>query len=334
MKCFKGILHIVVLLLSLSTLSCRNEAAAVQQQENKAKSAASEPSANPAINIPAFSADSAFKRICEQCDFGARVPNSAAHVNCAKYLGDKLAEYGAEVEIQTFSATAFDGKVLAGKNVIGCFSPEKGRRIILFSHWDSRPFCDQDEPQYRDIPVMGANDGASGVGVILEIARLINLQKPNVGVDIVFLDAEDYGDATGESSDSWCLGSQYWGRHPHYKKKPIYGILLDMVGGEHPYFGIDAATAQYAGNEAGKVWSIANSLGYREYFQPRTTSRLIDDHVYINQFTGIPTIDIIDFNPNKGFPDVWHTHNDTPENISKSTLDMVGKTLIQLIYRE
>lgn len=330
MRNFKDILLYCFLLLPLVTSSCRNETVVAQSNEKKEKSSA----ATPAIKVPAFSADSTYKYICEQCNFGARVPNSTAHTNCAKYLSDQLIRFGAEVQIQEFKATAYDGNKLNGKNVIGCFSPEKGKRIILFSHWDSRPFCDQDEPQHHTTPVMGANDGASGVGIILEIARLINNQKPNVGVDVVFLDAEDYGDAIGDTKDSWCLGSQYWAKNPHYKSKPIYGILLDMVGGEDPYFGMDYTTSQYAGAQAGKVWSIANALGYSEQFQQRLTSQLIDDHVYINRLTGIPTIDIIDFNTERGFPDVWHTHNDTPENISKKTLNIVGTTLTNLIYRE
>lgn len=327
--------HKSLLLFSLSIatllpLSCRKEVTTSPAVEKKIETV-------PVVqcaNIPEFSADSAYLYVREQCDFGARVPNSDAHEKCASYLKNKLANYGAEVEMQHFSTTAFDGTKINGTNIIGSFAPEKGRRIILFSHWDSRPFCDQDDSQFRSTPVMGANDGASGVAVILEIARQIQQQQPNIGVDMVFLDAEDYGDANGESEDSWCLGSQYWANHPHYKKKPTYGILLDMVGADHPHFGVDVTSSRFAGETVQKIWNIANALGYKEYFQQRMTSQLIDDHVYINHIAGIPTVDIIDFNTQRGFPETWHTHNDTPENISKSTLNMVGKTLINLIYRE
>lgn len=324
-------ISLFALLLSTTTQSCRKETPVTVETEKKVETkAVAETQAIPV----AFSADSAYQYVCGQCEFGARVPNSEAHKKCAKYLKEKLSSFGAEVQMQTFTATAFDGNKLNATNIIGSFFPEKERRIVLFSHWDSRPFCDQDYKEFQKQPVMGANDGASGVGVLLEIARHFQGKAPNVGVDIVFLDAEDYGDPHGETADSWCLGSQYWAKHPTYHKKPAFGVLLDMVGGDQPYFGIDFTTAQYATDIATQTWRIANSLGYSSSFQYQTTSQLIDDHVYINEIAGIPTIDIIDFDTRRGFPATWHTHLDTPENISKQSLDMVGKTITTLIYKE
>lgn len=329
MKKIKNILLIGAALLTLATASCRKEATAPRIQTAQEKSE----KAVAVQNTPLFSADSALLYVTQQCDFGARVPNTEAHEKCAAYLQRKLTQFGAEVQMQNFDATAFDGTKIKGTNIIGTLLPEKGKRIILFSHWDSRPVCDQDEAKYFLTPVMGANDGASGVGVILELARLIQAQAPNVGVDIVFLDAEDCGDGNG-NAESWCLGSQYWSKNTQLKRKPVYGILLDMVGGENPFFGVDNTSAQYALNVVTKIWSHANGLGYSNYFLQRATSQLIDDHIYINRDAKIPTVDIIDFNTTRGFPETWHTHNDTPENISKASLEMVGKTLASVIYKE
>lgn len=285
------------------------------------------------ISIPGFSEDSAYQYVIRQCEFGPRVPNTDAHERCATYLSQQLTALGAEVSTQTFTATAFNGTELKGTNIIGTYYPEKSKRVILFSHWDSRPFCDQGEPQDHKNPVMGANDGASGVAILLEIARTLKENEPNVGVDIVFLDAEDYGDPTGNVQDSWCLGSQHWAKNPHYKTKPQYGILLDMVGGNSPTFGIDYISQQLAQNIASKVWGIAHALGYKQ-FKDETSGQIIDDHVYVNLIAGIPTIDIIDYSPGRGFPATWHTPHDTPENISKETLGMVGKVVTKVIFNE
>jgi hypothetical protein len=288
--------------------------------------------------IPAFDRDSAFSFLKKQCDFGPRVPNTAAHRACASYLVGKLKRFGAEVIEQNADLKAYDGTILKAKNIIGVFYPEKTRRVILFAHWDSRPFADYDpDPANHQKPVMGANDGASGVAVLLEIARQLQQHEPSVGVDIVFLDAEDYGEPSFESSssrDTWCLGAQYWGKNPHYKIKPQYGILLDMVGGPNPEFRWDVISSRKASDILTKVWTVARKLGYGDYFQEKPGGQIIDDHVYINALTGIPTIDILDYNDERGFPETWHTVNDTPENIDVHTLEMVGKTLITVLFSE
>jgi len=290
------------------------------------------------IYIPAFNRDSAFLFLKNQCDFGPRVPNTVAHRAAAGYLVNQLKRFGAEVIEQDANLIAYDGTVLKAKNIIGVFYPEKTDRVILFAHWDSRPFADYDpDPANHRKPVMGANDGASGVAVLLEIARLLQQHEPAVGVDIVFLDAEDYGTpsfAPSNKQDTWCLGAQYWGRNPHYNVKPRYGILLDMVGGANPVFKMDKTSLRMAPDILKKVWGTASKLGYGDYFQNQQGGDLIDDHVYINALTGIPTIDIIDYSNERGFPETWHTVNDTPENIDPNTLEMVGKTVTKVIYSE
>lgn len=289
-------------------------------------------------NEPAFSQDSAFSFLKKQCDFGPRVPNTMEHKACAAYLADEMKRFGAEVTVQEAKVRAYDGTMLDMKNIIGCFFPEKQNRIIFFSHWDSRPFSDndKDEKNYHK-PVMAANDGASGVAVLLELARLMQKEEPNVGVDIVFLDAEDYGAPSfekGEYTDDWCLGTQYWGAHPHYKYKPAFGVLLDMVGGRNPLFAIDLVSQRYAGAVVNRVWGIAHSLGYGDRFVYREGGGIMDDHYYVNRLTQIPTIDIIDYKDGRGFPETWHTVNDVPANIDPATLKMVGDVVTATVYRQ
>lgn len=196
-------------------------------------------SVEKAIVVPAFSADSAYEYVQKQVDFGPRIPNSNSQIACANYLSDKLKTFGAEVIEQKSNLMAFDGTTLKSINIVGSFNPKAETRVLLFSHWDSRPWADNDpNPANHKKPVTGANDGASGVGVLLEMARQFQIQQPTIGVDIIFVDAEDYGpnhEFTGANAeDFWCLGTQYWAKNPHkvsYTAK--YGILLDKIGRAH-----------------------------------------------------------------------------------------------------
>ena len=294
------------------------------------------------VAVPEFSADSAYKFVKQQVDFGPRVPNSAVHKACAEYLENSLKQFGAKVIVQEADLKAFDGKILKAKNIIGSFNPENETRVLLFSHWDSRPWADHDaNKNNHKTPVLGANDGASGVGVLLEIARVLNKQKLDIGVDIIFFDAEDYGApenlATTENEDSWCLGTQYWAKNMHvpgYRAR--FGILLDMVGAPQAKFYREQISDYYAKQVVDKVWSQASSLGFGNYFINESGGGVTDDHVYVNQLAGIPSIDIIHYDPNaaSGFASYWHTTNDTMENIDKSTLQAVGITLLNVIYNE
>lgn len=293
------------------------------------------------VNVPAFSSDSAYHYIKTQVDFGARVPNSIEHTQCAEYLASSLKRFGADVIEQKADLTAFDGKILHATNIIGVFNPAATTRILLCSHWDSRPWSDHDsDPANFNKPVMGANDGASGVGVLMEIARQMGMSQPTVGVDIVFFDAEDYGppqNFQGESEDSWCLGSQYWSGNPHKEKyNARFGILLDMVGAPNATFYKEEISTYYAAPIVNLVWDKAQKLGFNQYFIAEKCGGITDDHLYVNKITGIPCIDIIHYNPNsdKGFGEYWHTINDTMENIDKNTLHAVGTTVMHLVYSE
>jgi hypothetical protein len=216
------------------------------------------------------------------------------------------------------------------------------------AHWDSRPYADHDPDKANTrTPIDGANDGASGVGILLECARLFKAQPlpEKLGIDIVLFDLEDYGPHTEEAekyydgeTNYWALGSQYWAKHPHvYGYKAYYGILLDMVGGSEPSFPKEYYSQGYAGWVSNKVWRKAFDLGYRPFFSNEMGTAISDDHIPMNEIAGIPTIDIIDLQPNSSnecFPEVWHTLSDNLENIDKTTLGMVGDVLLHVIYEE
>ena len=300
------------------------------------------------VTIPSFNADSAYQFVAHQTDFGPRVPETQAHADCADWLIAKLNQYTDTVIVQDFRTRLYNGKGIDGQNIVGVFHPEAKTRIVLCAHWDSRPFADHD-PDEANIhtPIDGANDGASGVGVLLECARLFKAQPlpEKLGVDIVLFDIEDYGPHTDEAEkyydddvNYWALGSQYWSKQPHvYGYKAYYGILLDMVGGPNPSFPKEYYSQGYAASISNKVWRKAYDLGYRAYFSNELGAPISDDHIPMNEIANIPTIDIIDLQPessNECFPEVWHTINDNLENIDKNTLGVVGNVLLHVIYEE
>ena len=300
------------------------------------------------IVVPQFNADSAYHFVASQTAFGPRVPETSAHAQCAAWLSGKLSEYADTVIVQEFRTRLFNGKGIDGKNIVAVFNPEAKKRIVLCSHWDSRPFADHDPDEAnRHTPIDGANDGASGVGVLLECARQFKAQSLNekLGIDIVLFDLEDYGphqeqamEYYDENINYWALGSQYWSKYPHvYGYKAYYGILLDMVGGSNPNFQKEYYSQGFAAWVGNKVWRKAQDLGYRSYFSNELGTMISDDHIPLNVVAGIPTIDIIDLQPNSSnecFPEVWHTLNDNIQHIDKETLGMVGDVLLHVVYEE
>ena len=243
--------------------------------------------------------------------------------------------------MQPFTAKAYDGTTLNCKNIIASFNPKSATRVLLCAHWDTRPYADNDpDSAYHRTPIDGANDGASGVGVLLEIARQLKISPPAIGVDILLLDGEDYGapqDAGFLGTDDWALGSQYWSRYPHTPAYGArYGILLDMVGAENAVFTMEGTSMYYAPDVMQKVWNVAAAIGYSDYFSTERTNGITDDHLYINQLRQIPTIDIIQHDPstNSGFYQHWHTMNDNMKGISKSTLMAVGQTVLTVVRSE
>jgi len=295
------------------------------------------------IQVPDFNADSAYGFIKDQLAFGPRVPNTPPHEKCAEYLTGTLQRYCQKVTIQKGEVKAFNGTFLRFRNIIASWRPDSNNRVLLCAHWDSRPFADHDPvPKNRLKPVDAANDGASGVGVLLEIARQINLSQPLIGIDIILFDAEDYGPPQDQrqsegSEDQWGLGSQYWARNPHkpgYFAK--YGILLDMVGAAGATFLMEGISMEYAGDIVRSVWLTADRAGFSGYFLAEQGMAITDDHIPVNRILNIPTIDIIhlDKNTETGFYPYWHTTKDNLAAIDKSTLRAVGQTLLTVIYEE
>lgn len=286
-----------------------------------------------------FNADSAYRNVKTQVDFGPRVPGLDSHAKCAQYLASELHRYGAdEVIEQKTTVTAFNGDKLPINNILGQFNKDAVTRVLLLAHWDTRPWGDEDaDENKRKSPIPGANDGASGVGVLLEVARCLSIEKPAIGVDILFVDAEDYGETKGNSENSWCLGTQYWVKNMPYtpERMPMYGILLDMVGGKDAKFHREYASQQLASAVVDKVWTMAVASGYGNIFVNEIGGSVMDDHIYVNQ-VGIPCIDIIE-NFNQGtmsFNPTWHTHADDMSNISIATLKATGQTVVNVIYNE
>jgi glutaminyl-peptide cyclotransferase len=291
---------------------------------------------------PTFNADSAYFFTEKQVQFGPRVPNTPAHIKCGDWMMATLKKYGFEATEQKFNATTFDGKNLNARNIIGTYNPSATKRILLAAHWDARPFADKDSVN-KNSPIDAANDGASGVGVLLEVARVIHetLNKPNIGVDIIFFDAEDWGEKNDmtPSSDKvfWCLGSQHWAKTPHKEGYSAYfGILLDMVGAKGATFPKEAYSKQYASSILDNVWNIAGQLGYSQYFIQTDGGGITDDHLFVNTVAKIPMIDILHQNvgSEKTFFDHHHTRGDTMDKIDRGTLKAVGQTLIQVLYQE
>jgi len=320
--------------------------------DKKPAEQASAPAEEKLRPAPAFNADSAYAYTAKQVAFGPRVPNSKAHMACGNYLVAKLKSFGLTVREQPFQAMTFDGTNISARNIVAQYQPEAARRVAIFAHWDTRPFADADTGAKKNKPMDGASDGASAAATALEIVRQLSLQKdslaPNVGVDVILFDAEDWGyeadtqanikDQLSETSgnSSWCLGSQYWAKHllpAGYKAE--YGALLDMVGARDAHFTREGTSLQNARSAVDKIWNMAARLGYSNYFQFRDTGAILDDHVYTNQ-AGVPTVDIYD-HPAYGeayFPAYHHTTADNMSIIDRKTMKAVGQTLMQVIYQE
>ena len=321
---------------------------------------------------PAFCADSAFAFCEAQCEFGPRTMNSQAHEDCGAWIMEKFKSYGMSVTPQKALLKGYDGTMLRATNIIASYRPDLKDRILICAHWDSRPWADNDPDESNwHKPVLAANDGASGVAVMLELARLLSLQftvdslqvntsaaeqphdkssvnsklstvNNNLGVDFLCFDAEDWGfpqwEETNDPGNTWALGAQYWAANPHvdgYKAR--YGILLDMVGGQGAQFYQEQQSLQYARSIVDKVWRASQVVGFGSFFPSREGVGITDDHIPVNRVAKIPCIDIIPYYPDcaqSSFGPTWHTVNDDMAHIDRNTLQAVGQTLIQVLWSE
>lgn len=304
------------------------------------------PSAAPAppqkaLNIPQFDRDSAFAYLENQLVYGPRVLGSEAHQRIKDQLADRFRGFGATVIEQDFTANVYTGESFPATNIIARYNTGAARRILLAAHWDSRHITDSrllDEPIEQ--PVLGADDGASGVAVLLEIARQLQQNPVELGIDLVLFDAEDYGESGGgeESVDTYALGAQHFARNLPAGPKPEYGILLDMVGARNARFPYEGYSKQVAPQLLEKVWSLAQRMSLGNYFVKENGSFVTDDHFFIIRDAQIPMIDIINLpasaDAESPFPAHWHTPDDTLEIIDRRTLGAVGQLMLAVIYRE
>lgn len=290
--------------------------------------------------VPTFNSDSAYQYVKDQCDFGPRVPATEAHAACLDYFVTQFNRFAADtVIVQKGEVAIYDGSKKPVRNVIASYGLEKPNRIMICAHWDTRPFADNDiNPTLRHKPIIGANDGASGVGVILELARQLGINDATFGVDLILFDLEDWGAPDWDKSQlldgGWALGSKYWASRPHIPGyQAQFAILLDMVGAPGAQFYREYFSEQYASWVVDRVWSKAADLGLGHIFVNQQGGGVTDDHINVNR-AGIPCIDIIQFQADteSGFGDYWHTHNDDMRNIDPTTLNAVGRVLMEIIY--
>lgn len=293
-----------------------------------------------------FNADTAYSYIVAQCSAGSRTMNSAAHERCGEWIKHTFAGFGLAVESQRADLKGYDGTILHAENIIARYKPEIQPRLLLSAHWDSRPWADNDpDPGNHHTPVPGANDGGSGVAVMLELARILSSDRrgANIGIDFVCFDAEDYGTPqwvpSDDDTDTWALGAQYWAEQyassgEADKTVYLFGILLDMVGGEGARFYKEGMSLRFAPQIVERVWRAAAGAGYFSFFPNEEGTYVTDDHVPVNDIAGIDCIDIIAHYPDcpqSTFGPTWHTVGDTPEHISRATLKAVGQTLARLV---
>jgi len=322
----KNFFYLLSLLLFLSSpcffFSCSNDDSANGNDSQVVKN-----NSHSIVSAPRFNEDSAFAFVKAQVDFGPRIPATPAHAACAEFFVNKFKEFGFEVTVQTGTVIS-EGKNMPMKNIIASFHPERNNRFLLAAHWDTRPFSDRDEKE-KDKPFDGANDGASGAAVLLEIARQFGIAKPALGIDIILFDMEDYG-------KEYCLGSEYWGKNLH---KPgyvaQYGILLDMVGAQGAVFPREGLSRKYAPFVVKKIWNKASHLGYSHYFIFQDIHELTDDHYNIITLANIPCMNIIHFDPaTQDFGTFHHRQSDNMNIIDKNTLKAVGQTVLEVIWEE
>lgn len=282
----------------------------------------------PTPGRPRFDGQAALDLVRAQVDFGPRVPGTDGHARQMGWMVSRLDSVAPEVAVDTFSHVTEEGDSLTLFNVSARFRPEATRRILILTHWDTRPRSDNaTDPAQQEIPIPGANDGASGTAVLLELAGLLGGTDAPLGVDLLFVDGEDYG----PTADDMFLGARrYADNLDGLASRPVYGLLLDMVGDEDPLFLTDDLSVQAANVVVQKVWRAAERLGYRDYFPNRVADRVYDDHVPLIE-AGLATADIIDldYGPNNAY---WHTPQDALEHVSASTLEMVGEVVTELIY--
>lgn len=288
------------------------------------------------VAIPEFSADSAYAYVEHQLSFGNRIPGSKSWERCADWLTAQMSRFCDTVIVQDFRAVLWDGSAVPGKNIIAQLNPKAERRILLAAHWDSRQWADQDPDESKQhSPVPGANDGASGIAVLMEMARIMSTMPPSVGVDFILFDVEDQGGTEWSGihdQNEWCKGSQHWANNRHTYASYAYGILFDMVGTHNPRFTKEGISRYFAPGLTDNLWAAAASLGHNDIFVNEATSEILDDHYFINTIAHIPTADIVQNSGNISFFEHWHTVTDDLNSVDRETLRIVADVAMKTIY--
>ena len=281
-------------------------------------------------NVPRFDEDHAFSYLVAQCDFGPRNPGSDGYYACLDYLITELDQSANEIILQDFSYQERRyNKQYNLQNIIARFNPDAEFQTIISAHWDTRPWADQEDlRQDRNQPIIGANDGASGVAILLELAKIMGENPPPIGVNLVFFDGEDLG-VPGENS-TYCQGSRFFAKNLPIPR-PDEAINLDMVGDKQLVLPIERYSLEYHPKLVRHLWDRAKDMGL-DAFIGRVDYAIYDDHVRLNEIAGIPSIDIIDFKYPNSYANFWHTMNDIPENCSEESLGQVGALMVDYIY--
>ena len=281
-------------------------------------------------NVPRFDEDHAFSYLVAQCDFGPRNPGSDGYYACLDYLITELDQSANEIILQDFSYQERRyNKQYNLENIIARFNPDSEFQTVISAHWDTRPWADQEDlRQDRDQPIIGANDGASGVAILLELAKIMGENPPPIGVNLVFFDGEDQG-VPGEN-ETYCQGSRFFAKNLPIPR-PDEAINLDMVGDKQLVLPIERYSLEYHPKLVRHLWDRAKDMGL-DAFIGRVDYAIYDDHIPLNEIAGIPSIDIIDFKYPNSYANFWHTLNDIPENCSEESLGQVGALMVDYIY--
>ena len=313
----------ILVILSLSLLAaCKSEP----------KPAVAKPMAQ--VKVPKFDSSLALEHVEKQLSFGTRVPGSPTHKAAREWMVETMKAYGWSVEEEHFTAKVYTGEELPGTNIIAKYNPAAATRILLAAHYDTRHIAEKDETESRKSdPIMGADDGASGVGVLMSLAKTIGESPLEIGVDIVLFDLEDYGDpdSTNGDSSSWAIGSAHWAKNVDRKYKPKHAILLDMVGAKDATFPQETYSRRMNKQLVDKVWKLAQDMGYGNYFVNEDRGGVQDDHLSVANYAGIPMIDII-HKTTDGFGHYHHTHKDDIEIIDKRTMKAVGQVMAAVVF--
>jgi glutaminyl-peptide cyclotransferase len=271
-----------------------------------------------------FDGERAFAYLQQQVTYGPRIPNTPAHEQTGDWILTRLRATADTVVVTAFRHRTGKGDTLHLRNFLARFRPQEAARVLFLAHWDTRPRADQ-SPNIgaQRMPVPGADDGASGVAVLLGVADALKAKAPAVGVDLLFVDGEDYGNFA--DSNDVLIGSRYFAAHRPPGDPPLYAVLFDMVGDKNLNIYYEGNSQAFAPEVVDRVWRTARDLGYGSYFLPGVKHTLLDDHVSL-QHVGVHAIDVVDFD----YP-YWHTTDDTIDKVAAASLQIVGDVAVALV---